>query len=146
MPEEGRHYTDEELDSVFDAFADKSDAHSVARKTGLTVAQVREIIEDPNAARRALRRKLGQVGAWFAGSVLDTLQSIITSGSPQHQLSAIRTLKEIVESERMADLPANKPLLLPEAEVEKTEEDDEAQTQTLEQVIHDAEYVVTDEG
>lgn len=144
--EEGKHYTDEQLDSVFDAFADKSDAHSVARKTGLSVNQVREIIEDPHAARRALRRKLGQVGAWFAGSVLDTLQKIITSGSPQHQLSAIKTLKEIVESERMADLPANKPLLLPATVVEKTEEEEDEPTPTLESVVHDAEYVIDDEG
>jgi hypothetical protein len=143
MEEAGRQYTDEELDSVFDAFADRSDAYTVARKTGLTVAQVREIIEDPHAARRALRRKLGQVGAWFAGSVLDTLQKIISSGSPQHQLSAIKTLKEIVESERMADLPANKPLLLPAAEVEKTEEEPET-VRTLEQVVHEAEYVIDD--
>ncbi len=138
--EEGA-YTDEQLDSVFDAFADKSDAHSVARKTGLTVTQVREIIEDPHAARRALRRKLGQVGAWFAGSVLDTLQKIINSGSPQHQLAAIRVLKEIVESERMADLPATKPLLLEP----HTEEEDEATpevAQTLEQIVVNAEYVI----
>ncbi len=141
MDEEGGRYTDEELDAVFDAFADNSDAYDVARKTGLTVAQVREIIEDPHAARRALRRKLGQVGAWFAGSVLDTLQNIITSGSPQHQLSAIKTLKEIVESERMADLPANKPLLLPEAGGIESEEEPEV-VRTLEQIVVDAEYVI----
>ncbi len=134
-------YTDEQLDSVFDAFADKSDAHDVARKTGLSVNQVREIIEDPHSARRALRRKLGQVGAWFAGSVLDTLQNIITSGSPQHQLSAIKTLKDIVESERMADLPANKPLLLPETTGEEDEETPQV-ARTLEQIVTDAEYVI----
>ncbi len=142
--EEGKFYTDEQLDAVFDAFADKSDAHDVARKTGLSVNQVREIIEDPHAARRALRRKLGQVGAWFAGSVLDTLQGIIASGSPQHQLAAIKTLKEIITSERMADLPANKPLLLPKTTVEKTEDEDEEPPKTLEQIVHDAEYVIDD--
>ncbi len=134
-------YTDEQLDAVFDAFADKSDAHSVARKTGLTVAQVREIIEDPHAARRALRRKLGQVGAWFAGSVLDTLQKIILSGSPQHQLSAIKTLKDIITSERMADLPANQPLAL-EAHKEEDDEETPEVVRTLEQIVVDAEYVL----
>jgi hypothetical protein len=142
MNEEGQ-YTDEQLDAVFDAFAEQSDAHEVARKTGLTVTQVREIIEDPHAARRALRRKLGQVGAWFAGSVLDTLQKIILSGSPQHQLAAIKTLKEIITSERMADLPANKPLALP-AHVEEKEEapEEEEVPRTLEQIVTDAEYVI----
>lgn len=135
-------FTDEELEKVFDAFAARSDPHEVARKTGLSVTRVKEIIEDPHAARRALRRKLGIVGAWFAGSILDTLRQIIQEGSPQHQLNAIKTLRDIVTSESMATLPAMKPLALPEAEVEP--EAEEEVPRTLEQVVHDAEYIVTD--
>ncbi len=144
--QETESFTDTELEKVFDAFAARSDPHEVARKTGLSVTRVKEIIEDPHAARRALRRKLGIVGAWFAGSILDTLRQIIQEGSPQHQLSAIKTLRDIVTSESMATLPATQPLALPGAELDGEDEEKEVEElpPTLEQVVHDAEYVVAD--
>lgn len=97
MEEQDLELTEEQIQEIIDRFADRSDVEEIALKMGLPKRYVRLILDNPELAYTAIRRKKSSIALWFGGRVFDLLQDIILSDeSTSQRLAAIRLLREMI--------------------------------------------------
>lgn len=88
--------TEEQIENLLDSFAQGGSIDAVSKRVDLPKNLVRELLDEPDIARRAMTRKKALMGVLLPAEIIDTLRANLTGGTPQSQVSAASKLIDIL--------------------------------------------------